>query len=901
VADPVKRTFGPADPPAPAPAPGGIAARARAAAGGGAAYLAGLNPEQRLAVETLDGPVLVLAGAGTGKTRVLTVRIAHILSLGRARPSEILAVTFTNKAAREMKARVGDIVGHVVEGMPWLGTFHSIGVKILRRHAELVGLKTDFTILDVDDQIRLLKQLLEAENIDEKRWPARVLALLIDGWKNRGLTPEQVPSGEAAAFANGKGLKLYKAHQERLKILNAADFGDLLLENIRLFREQPEVLRQYQTRFKFILVDEYQDTNVAQYLWLRLLAQRTAGQAASAHSTSPRRGEVVAPSAADEGVRMLQNDPGAGAPSPQPSPLRGEGARDSEPESLRPPLPPKNICCVGDDDQSIYGWRGAEVDNILRFEHDFPGATVIRLERNYRSTGHILAAASHLIAHNEGRLGKTLRTDDELGEKVGVTGAWDSEEEARAIGEEIEQLQRGGHALNEIAILVRASFQMREFEDRFVNLGLPYRVIGGPRFYERAEIRDALAYLRVVNSPADDLAFERIVNVPKRGLGDATVQLLHDHARKRRVPMTEAARAVVATDELKPKPRGALRGVLDSIDRWRAQRDALPHTELAEIILDESGYTEMWQKDRSADAAGRLENLKELIRSMDEFENLQGFLEHISLVMDNEKAAEADAVNIMTLHSAKGLEFDTVFLPGWEEGVFPNQRTLDDQGRAGLEEERRLAHVGITRAKKRAKIYFATNRRMHGLWQTNIPSRFLDELPEAHVEVTESQAGFGGYGGYGASRFDAATSFGSNYRTPGWQRAQGRRTDRGGAGFEEDDAADYDVDRGNDDNEAGGRAVRLPNPPPLAGEGREGARADARPSRSPSPRRLPLTIEGELVAKSTGTTSAFALGDRVFHQKFGNGNITAIDGNKLTIQFDKAGQKRVVDSFVERV
>jgi DNA helicase II / ATP-dependent DNA helicase PcrA len=884
VADPVKRTFEPADLPPSAPAPGGIAARARAAAGGGAAYLAGLNSEQRLAVETLDGPVLVLAGAGTGKTRVLTVRIAHILSLGRARPSEILAVTFTNKAAREMKARVGDIVGHVVEGMPWLGTFHSIGVKILRRHAELVGLKTDFTILDVDDQIRLLKQLLEAENIDEKRWPARVLAMLIDGWKNRGLTPEQVPSGEAAAFANGKGLKLYKAFQERLKILNAADFGDLLLENIRLFREQPEVLRQYQSRFKFILVDEYQDTNVAQYLWLRLLAQRTT----ASHSVIPGRRAAASP-------KSITTDAGS---------MDSGLAPDGAPRNDGAERPPKNICCVGDDDQSIYGWRGAEVDNILRFEHDFPGATVIRLERNYRSTGHILAAASHLIAHNEGRLGKTLRTDDELGEKVGVTGSWDSEEEARAIGDEIEALQRGGqagekHALNEIAILVRASFQMREFEDRFVNLGLPYRVIGGPRFYERAEIRDALAYLRVVNSPSDDLAFERIVNVPKRGLGDATVQLLHDHARKRRIPLTEAARAVVATDELKPKPRGALRGVLDCFDRWRAQREALPHTELAEIILDESGYTEMWQKDRSADAAGRLENLKELIRSMDEFENLQGFLEHISLVMDNEKAAEADAVNIMTLHSAKGLEFDTVFLPGWEEGVFPNQRTLDDQGRAGLEEERRLAHVGITRAKKRAKIYFATNRRMHGLWQTNIPSRFLDELPEADVEVTESQAGFGGYAGYGASRFDAATSFGSNYTTPGWQRAQGRRDRGGGGGFEEDDAADYQSDEPAPTND---RAMRLINPPPPAGEGREGVRADARTSRPNTPqRRLPLTIEGELVAKSTGTTSAFTLGDRVFHQKFGNGNITAIDGNKLTIQFDKAGQKRVVDSFVERV
>jgi DNA helicase-2/ATP-dependent DNA helicase PcrA len=480
------------------------------------------------------------------------------------------------------------------------------------------------------------------------------------------------------------------------------------------------------------------------------------------------------------------------------------------------------------------------------------------------------------------------------GEKVFVTGAWDSEEEARAVGEEIEQLQRERHALNEIAILVRASFQMREFEDRFVTLGLPYRVIGGPRFYERAEIRDALAYLRLINSPADDLAFERIVNVPKRGLGDATVQMLHDHARKRRVPLTEAARAVIETDELKPKPRGALRGLLESFDRWRKQRDALPHTQLAEIVLDESGYTEMWQKDRSADAAGRLENLKELIRSMEEFENLQGFLEHIALVMDNEKAAEADAVNIMTLHAAKGLEFETVFLPGWEEGVFPNQRALDDQGRAGLEEERRLGHVGLTRARKRAKIYFATNRRMHGLWQTNIPSRFLDELPEANVEVTEAQGGVGGYGGYGASRFDAMTSFGSNYASPGWKRAQAKR-DRNGDGFSEDADSYYEADHGG----AGSDDLSHLSP---QGRGRA-ARAgeSARRSGSSTNRRLPLTIEGELVAKSTGTVSAFTLGDRVFHQKFGNGNVTAVDGNKLTIQFDKAGEKRVVDSFVERV
>jgi DNA helicase-2/ATP-dependent DNA helicase PcrA len=799
------------------PAAGGIAARASAAAT--PQYLAGLNPEQRDAVETLDGPVLVLAGAGTGKTRVLTTRIAHILSQGRARPGEILSVTFTNKAAREMKQRLGQMLGQAVEGMPWLGTFHSIGGRILRTHAELVQLKSNFTILDVDDQIRLLKQLLQADNVDDKRWPARMLAGLIDGWKNRGLTPAQVPSGEAAVFGNGRGGKLYAAYQARLKILNAADFGDLLLENIRLFREHPDVLRQYQNRFKFILVDEYQDTNVAQYLWLRLLSQ------------APTR-------------------------TPLPSPLAGEGT-SAPVETLRQ----KNICCVGDDDQSIYGWRGAEVDNILRFEHDFPGAKVIRLERNYRSTGHILAAASHLIAHNEGRLGKTLRTEDVDGEKVTVTGSWDSEEEARAIGEEIEQLQRAGEKLNEIAILVRASFQMREFEDRFVTLGLPYRVIGGPRFYERAEIRDALAYLRLINSPADDLAFERIVNVPKRGLGEATVQMLHEIARKRRIPLSEAARAVVDTDEMKPKARGSLRALLDCFDRWRAQRETLPHTELAEIVLDESGYTEMWQKDRSADAAGRLENLKELVRSMEEFENLQGFLEHISLVMDRDGGADEDAVSVMTLHSAKGLEFDNVFLPGWEEGLFPHQRALDEQGRAGLEEERRLAHVGLTRARRRAKLYFATNRRIHGSWSTTIPSRFLDELPTQNVEITESKggSGWGGTGGYGPSRFDNMESFGSSYSTPGWQRAQANRS-RGGF------------------NEAG-----------AAYAGRSNSK------------RAPMTIEGELVAKSTGTASAFSTGDRVFHQKFGYGKVTRIDGNKLTIAFDKAGEKKVVDSFVERV
>ena len=849
------------------PAAGGIAARARAATG--PRYLDGLNPEQREAVETLDGPVLVLAGAGTGKTRVLTTRIAHILSQGRARPNEILSVTFTNKAAREMKLRLGQMLGQAVEGMAWLGTFHSIGGRILRTHAEMAQLKSNFTVLDVDDQVRLLKQLLQAEDIDDKRWPARMLAGLIDGWKNRGLTPSQVPAGEAAVFGNGKGGKLYANYQERLKVLNAADFGDLLLENIRIFREHPDVLRQYQTRFKFILVDEYQDTNVAQYLWLRLLAQAPSKPGSAISTVIPGWAEGPNPESGDK-----EDSPRDSGFAPSGPPRNDDGNIVPPPAAIPPP---KNICCVGDDDQSIYGWRGAEVDNILRFDHDFPGAKVIRLERNYRSTGHILAAASYLIAHNEGRLGKTLRTEDVDGEKVTVTGAWDSEEEARAIGEELEELQRKGEKLNEAAILVRASYQMREFEDRFVTLGLPYRVIGGPRFYERAEVRDALAYLRVINSPADDLAFERIVNVPKRGLGDATVQMLHDHARKRRIPLFEAARAVVDTDELKPKARGSLRELILQFDRWRAQREVTLHTELAEIVLDESGYTEMWQKDRSADAAGRLENLKELVRSMEEFENLQGFLEHISLVMDRDGGAEDDAVSLMTLHSAKGLEFDNVFLPGWEEGLFPSQRTLDEQGRAGLEEERRLAHVGLTRARRRAKLYFATNRRIHGTWTTTIPSRFLDELPAASVEITESKGGggWGGSGGYGPSRFDNVESFGSSYTTPGWQRAQANRArDRNGqgqgqarSGFEEEQSS---------------------------------FSAGAEFGSFARKKRAAVTIEGELVAKSTGAVSEFTLDDRVFHQKFGYGHVIRVDGNKLTIAFEKAGEKKVVDSFVER-
>ncbi|WP_184767159.1 ATP-dependent helicase [Aminobacter carboxidus] len=812
--------------PASTPAPSGIAARAMAARQAPAVpdYLTGLNPEQRLAVETTEGPVLVLAGAGTGKTRVLTTRIAHILSQGRAYPSQILAVTFTNKAAREMKQRIGHLVGEAVEGMPWLGTFHSIGVKMLRRNAELAGLRSDFTILDTDDVIRLIKQLIQADGLDDKRWPARQFAMMIDGWKNKGLGPAEIPEGDARAFANGKGRELYKAYQDRLQTLNACDFGDLLCHPIRIFRAYPDVLKEYHKRFKYILVDEYQDTNTAQYMWLRLLAQET------------------------------------GAPGQ------------------------KNVCCVGDDDQSIYGWRGAEVDNILRFDKDFPGAVVIRLERNYRSTAHILGAASHLIAHNEGRFGKTLFTDrnDPEDGKVNVHAAWDSEEEARAVGETIEQLQRQKHNLNDMAILVRASFQMREFEDRFVTLGVNYRVVGGPRFYERQEIRDAMAYFRVVAQGADDLAFERIVNIPKRGLGEAAIRQVHDTARALGVPMLEAARNLAESDELKPKPRAALREVAANFERWQKALDNTPHNELAETILEESGYTDMWKNDRSAEAPGRLENLKELIRSMEEYESLRSFLEHVALVMDADKNEDLDAVNIMTLHSAKGLEFETVFLPGWEEGLFPHQRALDEGGRSGLEEERRLAYVGLTRAKKNLHLWFVSNRRIHGLWQSTIPSRFLDELPEAHVEVADAGNSYGGYGGgrqnpYGASRFDSVgeKSFSNTYATPGWQRAQANRTEATDRNW--GSRSGHSVERiGYGETDSG------------FGAGRGSVKG--------------RTIDGELIAKSVASEpSRFSVGDRVFHQKFGNGNIAAIDGNKLTIDFDRAGQKKVLDGFVNAV
>jgi DNA helicase II / ATP-dependent DNA helicase PcrA len=750
-----------------------------------APWLAGLNPPQREAVLTTEGPVLVLAGAGTGKTSALTARLANLIATRKAWPSQILAVTFTNKAAREMKERIAKISGGAIEGMPWLGTFHSVAARMLRSHAELVGLQSNFTILDTDDQLRVLKQLISAANLDEKRWPARQLAGLIDRWKNRGWTPKEVDLGEAEAFGPGRGRELYAAYQDRLRTLNACDFGDLLLHMLTIFRTHPDVLEQYRDRFRYILVDEYQDTNQSQYAWLKLLAE-------------PRR----------------------------------------------------NLCCVGDDDQSIYSWRGAEVANILRFEKDFPGAKVIRLEQNYRSTSHILVAADGLIAHNAGRLGKTLWTDKGDGEKVRVIGIWDGPEEARRIGEDVEGMQRRGLSLDDVAILVRAQFQTREFEERFIAIGLPYQIIGGFRFYERAEIRDALAYLRLIHQPADDLAFERIVNQPKRGLGDKALATIHAYARATQEPLLIAAAKLLDTDELQSRARSSLARFVADIARWKQMANELPHAELARIMLDESGYTAMLQAERSAESAGRLENLAELTRAMEEYESLPAFLEHVSLVMDNDENRQGEKVTIMTIHAAKGLEFDIVYLPGWEEGIFPSQRALDEGGLASLEEERRLAYVALTRARRKATVMHAANRRIYGQWTSSLPSRFVGELPEAHIEQeTTMTGGESLWRAQWSERADPFAHLGpaqnmrASTRGPGWQRAS-----------------------------QGGRFNRDPQ----------------------------RVIEAKASAVSLGNQGRtdLELGQRVFHGKFGYGKIVAQEGNKLEIDFEHAGLKKVLDSFV---
>ena len=738
-------------------------------------WLAGLNPDQYQAVTTLDGPLLVLSGAGTGKTRVLTSRIAQLIGTRTAMPWNILAVTFTNKAAREMKERLGAMVGPMAEQV-MLGTFHSVAARMLRRHAELVGLTSSFTIIDTDDQIRLIKQVMELQSVDPKRWQPRGILGTISKWKDKGLTPDKVSATEAGEVAEGKIVALYEAYQARLKSLNAADFGDLLLHLLTIFTNHPDILAEYQNRLTHILVDEYQDTNVGQYLWLRLLAAKN-----------------------------------------------------------------KNLCCVGDDDQSIYGWRGAEVGNILKFEKDYDGAVTVRLEENYRSTGHILSCASALISHNETRLGKELYTSHGDGDEIQISGYWDGNEEARSLSSQIEFLIKENHDLNEIAVLVRAGFQTREFEERFMAIGLPYRVVG-TRFYERVEIRDALAYLRLIAQPADDLAFERIINTPKRGLGPTSLKTIFAHARAIDKPYLEAARDLVNSDELKPQARRQLGAFIASIDTWREDAKAQSAGDLARFVLDDSGYTAMWQADKNPDSPGRLENLKELVNAIDDFDTLEGFLEHIALVTDSENNNQDGEVSLMTLHAAKGLEFDTVFLPGWEEGLFPSQRSLDENGGAGLEEERRLGYVGITRARKKLFISFAANRRVHGLWQACIPSRFVGELPKAHIKEDLAQ-------GLSIGRSEpmmignADTRVGQAGYGPGWQRAASRK----------------------------GQSV------------------------SPAPRK-----DAEAYVPSS-SASGFAKGERVFHQKFGMGNVRAVEGDKLEIAFDRAGRKKVVASFVEKM
>lgn len=730
-----------------------------------------LNEVQKEAVLHDNGPLLVLAGAGTGKTGVLTTRLARILMENMALPGEILSVTFTNKAANEMKSRVGNLIGDMVTGLKWLGTFHSIGAQILRQYPEKVGLKNGFIILDTDDQLRLLKQIIKEENIDDKKWSAKGLLSLIDNWKNKGLSPNQISSDDGDYFANGKGKVLYKKYQDQLKFFNAADFGDLILECIRLFNENPDILESFQNRFKYMLVDEYQDTNTSQYTLLKLLSGKW-----------------------------------------------------------------KNICCVGDDDQSIYSWRGAEVTNILKFEKDFLDSKIIRLEQNYRSTGNILAAASKLIEANESRFGKTLWTSSNGGEKVSVTSTWDGEEEARIITDEIEQQSLNKKNLDEVAILVRASFQMREFEDRFVSIGLPYKVIGGPRFYERKEIRDANAYFRLAIQPNDSLALERILNVPKRGIGETTLKKIKDYAKNNNIPTIDSIRDLIKTSEIKPKTKISLGHFIELTERWNDLIAERNHYEMAEIILEDSGYLEMLRNDDTITAAGRLDNIKELFRSIEPFESLNAYLEHISLVMEIDKNPEGNKVSLMTLHAAKGLEFDYVFLPGWEEGVFPNQRSLDEGGVKSLEEERRLAYVGITRAKIKSSIFYAANRKMHNQWLSSIPSRFVNELPEDNIEVNLSH--FSGNKGNFTDIKEDDIFDQSDYSTPGWERA---------------------------------KIQSLSN----------------------------KRIQEEEKIISVDTNSKFSPGMLVMHKKFGKGKIETVDGKKLTISFGDNGIRKVMENFVD--
>ncbi|HIG08536.1 MAG TPA: hypothetical protein EYQ51_02070 [Alphaproteobacteria bacterium] len=723
-------------------------------------YLSELNIEQKEAVETVNGPLLVLAGAGTGKTKVLTTRLTHILHKNIAHPSEICTVTFTNKASNEMRIRVEKMIGASIAGW-WLGTFHSLAARILRSNAELINLKTTFTIIDTDDQTRLIKQIMSAENIDEKRWPARSLLSIIQRWKDMGLNPIDVNNAyhSGADFANNQAVKLYQNYQNRLITLNAVDFGDLLLHVITIFKNKPDIKKLYQNKFKYILVDEFQDTNASQYYWLKTLAENH-----------------------------------------------------------------QNLCAVGDDDQSIYSWRGADVNNILNFEKDFKNTKIIRLERNYRSTGNILAAASQLIAKNQNRLGKTLWTKEDMGNKINIRTVYDGKEEAQSISDEIEAYQRNNNSINNVAILVRAGFQTRTFEERFLKIGLPYQVVGGLRFYERAEIRDAIAYLRLVNSSDDQLAFERIINKPKRGLGEMTIKNIELYSRSRKISLEMASRKLAETDEISSKAGTSIRLFSKNLDKWRIDVSNNKLGDLVEIILEESGYIEMLKKDRSIEAPGRLDNLKELVNAINEFDSLSNFLEHIQLVMDGSNNQNMETAKIMTLHAAKGLEFPLVFLPGWEEGLFPNQRAIDENGESGLEEERRLAYVGITRAKNDVWIFNTNCRLTHGQWIDCIPSRFLEELPEKNINKFSSYS----------NNFNIKSSIASE-----WLIANNEKKN--------------------------------------------------------------IINQNSLNYETDHKTNEIKIMERIFHQKFGYGEVSEIDGDKVTVEFEKAGQKKLLLSFIEKI
>ena len=732
-----------------------------------------LNEPQKEAVKTLEGPLLVLSGAGTGKTRVLIARLANLLYSNVTKPWNILAVTFTNKAAKEMKHRLEALIGPSANSV-WLGTFHSIAAKILRENAEIVGLNSNYTIITPDDQVRLLKQIMLDENIDIKKFTPKAMSGLIGSWKDKGYKPENADNLSNDFFANGKAINIYKIYQSRLITLNSTDFGDLLMHNLTIFIEHPDILKRYHEKILYFLVDEYQDTNTTQYLWLRLLVEKT-----------------------------------------------------------------KNICCVGDDDQSIYGWRGAQVGNILRFEKDYPSAKIIKLEENYRSTGRILAAANSVISHNKERLGKNLRTSSAEGDKIELIAVWDGIEEARKTGLEIENLSSLGYRHDQMAVLVRAGHQTRYFEERFIEIGIPYKVVGA-KFYERLEIRDALAYLRVIQQPNDDLALERIINTPKRGLGLSTTSMIHAYARKNEISFFSATEQLLTTDELRPNVKKTLQTLINQFLKWRQDLQDITHTDLAMKVLEESGYILYWQNDKSIDNEGRLENLKELINAMSGFENLAGFLEHISLVMDGDTQAEAGEVSLMTLHAAKGLEFDAVFLPGWEEGLFPSQRSIDELGMIGLEEERRLAYVGITRARKRLFITYAANRQIHGLWQGSIPSRFIGELPKQNLN--ENIEGNLGATASSYNQFEFEDVPKNNSYGPGFFRAKQNKIS--------------------------------------------------------SINQYQSFKNKQNVLNKNDT---YIKGQRVFHQKFGMGNIISFEGDKLNIAFDKAGEKKVISSYIELI